>query len=215
MRALLSAVGLLCALASVAVASPTGLNNIPTADVVPKGVLVLQQYSDFGADQQPGYFAGAKWGPAKRLEVGVDSRLGTGEGGPAVFQAKYRFLDDDARLSAAVGIANVSGSARAGDEALYIALKRNVSASVRGHLGFLTAGGDDALFFGADGPMGATKWDWKADGIQVRDGRDWLFAVGTIGPLGRDLVLESWVTFPTENGRDPTWLLKFDWVIGQ
>ena len=55
------ALALLCA-AMVAptwgFATPTGLNNIPTADVVPTEVLVWQAFAQFGEDRAPTWFAG-------------------------------------------------------------------------------------------------------------------------------------------------------------
>jgi hypothetical protein len=139
--------------------------------------------------------------------------VGSGPGGPAVGQVKYRFLNHDDRLSAAVGIANITNSRRAGNEALYIALKRNLSPDLRGHVGFLTQGGDDAFFAGADGSFFHTGWDWKADAIQTHHGDDWLAAIGTIGPLAKNVVLEAWASFPTEDAGSPTFMLKFNWVI--
>jgi len=203
-----------CALLAVgAWASPTGLNNIPTADVTPEGLLVLQQYTNVRSAQTPLYYLGAKAGLDRNLEIGLDGCLGSGPGGPAVGQVKYRFLDNDDRLSAAVGIANITNSRRAGKEAFYIALKRNLSPDLRGHMGFLTQGGDHAFFVGADGSFLHTGWDWKVDAIQTHHGDDWLAAVGTIGPLGKNVLLEAWASFPTEDAGNPTFMLKFDWVI--
>ncbi len=66
-------------LAGVSLATPTGLNNIPTADVVPQDVLVLQSWTNFGSDVDTSWAAGFKYGPACNWEVGLDGGL-TGPG---------------------------------------------------------------------------------------------------------------------------------------
>ena len=56
-------------------ATSTGLNNIPTADVVPYNVLVFQYFGDFGNDNVPDHFAGFKYGLAENIEIGLDGRF--------------------------------------------------------------------------------------------------------------------------------------------
>ncbi len=46
-------------------ASPSRLNNIPTADVVPERVLVLQDWVDVGSNKVPVYHSGFKYGPLR------------------------------------------------------------------------------------------------------------------------------------------------------
>ena len=48
-------------------ATSTGLNNIPTADVVPENVLVFQFISDVAHNNGPVYTTGFKYGPAKNI----------------------------------------------------------------------------------------------------------------------------------------------------
>lgn len=88
MAALLAAV--IC-LPRIASATPSGLNNIPTADVVGENVLVLQMFSEFGRERAPGWFAGLKCGPAPGWEVRLeDAAAGPGAAGGVTGQAKYR-----------------------------------------------------------------------------------------------------------------------------
>ena len=56
-------------------ATSTGLNNIPTADVVPENVLVFQYFSELGNDNVPDHFAGFKYGLMKNVEIGLDGRI--------------------------------------------------------------------------------------------------------------------------------------------
>jgi hypothetical protein len=89
-------------------ATPSGLNNIPSADVVPKDILVVQSWTEVGPDGDTSWAAGLKVGPAENWELGLDGGLaGPGSGGGPTFQAKYRIpLQNGAR--AALGLANVS-----------------------------------------------------------------------------------------------------------
>ena len=64
-------------------ATPTGLNNIPTADVVDPQVLVLQQISNFGPKQQAVFTAGFKYGLVPRVEIGYDGRFASANSGEA------------------------------------------------------------------------------------------------------------------------------------
>jgi hypothetical protein len=93
---------------SPVLATSTGLNNIPTADVVPKNVLVFQYYSDIGNDKVPAHFAGFKYGLSGNIEVGLDSRFFAEKSSTEniVGQAKVRFEFDEA-LAIALGITNL------------------------------------------------------------------------------------------------------------
>ncbi len=206
----------LVALAAEAWASPTGLNNIPTADVVPFGKLVLQQYTDIGRGEPPAFYVGAKYGPLPRFEVGIDDRL-AGGGKPMaspVGQVKFQFLRHDQRLSAAVGVANLGDTKRNGDPAFYLALKRRLVPKLRGHIGFMNQGSQNSVFAGLDGKL-LGGWDWRADAIQTNHMHDCLFGLGTIGPLRKDMLLEAWASVPTQDGAEESFMLKFDWVIGK
>ncbi|NIR00891.1 MAG: hypothetical protein GTN78_11930, partial [Gemmatimonadales bacterium] len=127
-----------CSASGMAWATATGLNNIPTADVVPAGVLVLQQITNFGSDQETLVHLGLKAGPAENWEIGFDKRIhasGSGSGvagagglpaGPWVFQAKYRYAAPDGNTAAALGVANVGeDSDRSGDAFPYFVVSHD------------------------------------------------------------------------------------------
>jgi hypothetical protein len=206
----------LITLAAGAWASPSGLNNIPTADVAPFGKLVLQQYTNIGGGEPPAFYVGAKWGGLPRVEVGIDDRL-AGGGAPTaspVGQIKFQVLRNDKRLSLAVGAANLGDNKRNGSPALYLALKRSLVPRVRGHLGFMNQGSQDSFFVGLDGKL-VRGWDWRLDAIQTNHMHDVLFGVGAIGPLGQNMLLETWASLPTQAGADESCMLKFNCVIGK
>ena len=82
--------------------SPTGLNNIPTADVVPKGLLVFQYYSFIAANGRADHFGAFKYGLSSNIEVGLDGRGASDSGADEflVAQAKLRLdLSDSLALS--------------------------------------------------------------------------------------------------------------------
>jgi hypothetical protein len=84
-------------LAGAAFATPSGLNNIPTADTVPHRTVAVQYFSSFGGANQfgtsepgkSGHWLGFKTGwdfEPVHVEWGMDSLLGTGLSGPLFFQ---------------------------------------------------------------------------------------------------------------------------------
>ena len=95
----------------------TGLNNIPTADVVGEKVLVFQFIGDFANDNTPGYTTGFKYGPAKNIEIGLDGNIfpQKGKTETLVAQGKVRFELSD-KLALGLGVANLGDRARAGKE---------------------------------------------------------------------------------------------------
>ena len=56
-------------------ATSTGLNNIPTADLVPEGTLVYQWFSNLANNSKPGHFTGFKYGLMQNIEIGLDGRV--------------------------------------------------------------------------------------------------------------------------------------------
>ncbi|MDO8587319.1 MAG: hypothetical protein Q7T82_09790 [Armatimonadota bacterium] len=207
----------------VASATPSGLNNIPTADVASTNVLVLQQFTNFGADQESLYHFGFKYGLADNVEIGFDKRIhdsGSGAGvsgaggmpaGPWVFQAKYRYELPNKDTSLGLGLANVGDSDEAGNSYPYFVLSHNLQ-SFRGHIGY---GGKDAargLFLGVDKTLrGGTVL--RADWLQTDDRDESLASVGFLKPLSGPWIIEGWASFPTAPGVENTFTLKFDYVL--
>ena len=137
----------LLALPLAALASPSGLNNIPTADTAPDLVPVIQEYTTFGAQRKPDHTAGMKigFGPwdkaawSSRFEAGVDGHLAPGDVGPAVFQLKYSVKPCDYSPTIGVGCANLavnsSDRARAGQPFTYGVLSHDFTF-LRAHAGY-------------------------------------------------------------------------------
>ncbi|MHC4314851.1 MAG: hypothetical protein ACYSW3_20575 [Planctomycetota bacterium] len=98
-------------------ATSTGLNNIPTSDVVPEKVLVFQFISDLANNSKPDYSAGFKYGLMKNVEIGLDGRMFPEHASEEtlVAQGKVRFDLSDS-LAIAGGITNLGDRAQAGRE---------------------------------------------------------------------------------------------------
>ncbi len=196
-----------------ALATPTGLNNIPTADVVPRNVLVLQSWVNFGSGLDTGWAAGAKYGPAENWEVGLDGGLtGPGSGGGPVFQAKYRVpLEKGARLAA--GVANLSGNRDFhGGYFPYAVASVPIAERANGHLGYSFQSATRGLFLGADVTVGRA-FTLRSDWIHTDDGDESVASLGFITPVTSDFLVEGWASFPTAPGAETNYILKVDYVI--
>ncbi|MBI3910281.1 MAG: hypothetical protein HY320_05030 [Armatimonadetes bacterium] len=209
-------------------ATPTGLNNIPTADVVPRRVLVLQQFTNGGVSQTFFYTGGFKYGVAKNLEVGLDARLGKsnadapslgvgGAGGAPsrpVAQVKYRLPLGSPDLAFGVGIANVGASTRTAGHPAYYGVFSSKLGDGHGHLGFLGQRASDNLFVGYDRKLGS-RTTLRADLLRGLngDGSAWLGSIGFITQLQSDFLVESWVSLPGQSSVRETFTLKFNYVL--
>ena len=118
MRKIFYCIILLCLLITEPLwATSTGLNNIPTADVVPENIPVFQFISNLANSNTPAYITGFKYGPAKNIEIGLDGNIFPQKGitETLVAQGKLRFELSDS-LAIAGGITNLDDHARAGRE---------------------------------------------------------------------------------------------------
>jgi hypothetical protein len=196
----------------MAMATPSGLNNIPTADVAPEGLLVLQGFASFGREQAPGWFGGLKCGLAQDWELGLDDTLaGSDSAGSPVLQAKYRMtLKPGAAL--ALGLANLSGDRDSNGEPFPYAVVSAGAGPVRGHLGRSWQSGNQAWFVGLDTPL-KDGLALRADWIQVADGEQSLTSLGFIGQLSPRWLLEGWVSHPTAAGAADSYVVKLDFVV--
>ena len=206
--------GLLCA--GPAFATATGLNNIPTADVVPEKVLVLQYYGNFANGAGPDHFLGFKYGPVENVEIGLDGRVFSTEGERDEFtaaQGKIRFeLGQD--LAVAAGVANLGDRARAGREFPYAVLSGDFGF-FRAHLGGTVQKDNEGFFGGIDKTIKLFERDFtlRSDLIQVSDGDDIVASVGFLYDLGRNVLVESWVSFPSDSSQEDVFTMKFDFVV--
>lgn len=195
--------------------TPTGLNNIPTADVVPEKVLVFQGWSDFGEDRGPSYFAGFKFGHVKRLEVGVDGRLGADSSGPLTAQLKYQVYRFDFGLIPLVGIDNISTETdKAGKANPYVVLTQDLKF-LRIHLGHNFQDENEAFFGGIDKSIRV--WDQelilRADLKQTNQRDDLLGSAGFLLTLPYNLILECWVSIPSQDDIKESYIVKINYVV--
>jgi hypothetical protein len=197
---------------SLALASPSGLNNIPTADVTPPGVSVLQLYTCFGEGTGPTHTAGVKSGLARGIEVGADMKVGP-DTGTGAFQAKYRLSMGD-RLALALGAANVSGDEDANGKWMPYAVGSGDLGGLRLHLGYNGQSGNKGVFVGADAPVGAgvtLRTDW----LESNKGDGSLASLGFMWEASSDWVVEGWGSFPSASGQEDSYMLKLDYALPQ
>ncbi len=221
--------------AQLAWGSPSGLNNIPTTDFVPEGILVFQNWINFGNDMQPEGYFGLKYGVPglEGLEIGIDWKAIGETHGHAALQAKYTFDIKEDLWKGVVGIANVSDNRKHNGEVFpYVATSVDLEM-VRLHAGFAAQPHNEAFFAGIDRtvPFLNRNLQLKADVIQINDMNDALFSVGflyDLAPLSdeparsglmrvlqefsKNIVLEGWVSIPSTGGEE-VYTLKMNYVI--
>jgi len=198
--------------AQVVLATPTGLNNIPTADVVAEQVLVLQGFSEFGAERTPSWFAGLKYGPAANWEVGIDdTSSGTGSAGGPVLQAKYR-APLNQRVALGLGAANISTDSDRNGNACPYAVISAALGRINGHIGYSVQKDNNACFVGADGAINP-KVRLRADWTQVAEGEESVSSLGFIAPLTSSWLVEGWASFPSAEGAETSCVVKLDYVV--
>lgn len=238
-RGLLFAVLLVVFVGSSAWATPTGLNNIPTTDIVPEKVLVFQGWVNTAANTHPQQFVGFKYGLFKDVEIGVDWKAHDVTHAHATFQAKYAFdieafgIEDVWR--GVVGLDGLSENRRHNGEFFpYVATSLDIQV-VRLHAGYAPQPHNDRFFAGID------KWmlfldrnlQLRADAIQTTDKKDVLYSVGFLYELGlsnggdkmlqggvaellnnlaKNMILESWVSIPDASGPE-VYTIKLNYVI--
>jgi hypothetical protein len=168
----------LAALSAVALATPTGLNNIPTADTAPQGVFVFQAFSTLGHDRDTDLNFGCKTGvdfSRVKFEIGVSSHLYPDESGPWTPHAKIALPLGERLPTLAAGIANITFNdddrAKAGDEFSYAVLSQNFGW-LRVHGGCGWQDGEALPFFGLDKTFRYTKSvAASSDGKSATDGK--------------------------------------------
>ncbi len=196
-------------------ATSTGLNNIPTADVVPERVLVFQTIGNFGNNNLTDYAAGFKYGLTKNVEIGLDGRIfpEKAENETLVAQFKVRFELND-YLSVAAGVTNLGDRAKAGREFPFAVLSQDLGFA-RIHFGGMVQHGNKGFFGGIDKTVDFLGRDLtlRGDIIQANDQRDTTTSAGFIYDLGSNLLIESWVSFPSETGKEEVYTVKLNYVI--
>jgi len=176
MKLLLPALGLL-GTSLAAFATPSGLNNIPTADTTPQGTFVLQSFTTLGNNRDADLNFGFKTGldfKVVKVEFGVSSHLYPDKGGPVTPHAKIAAPFGEGLPTIAVGIANLSfrdaDRLRAGDEFAYAVITQDFGW-LRVHGGCGLQDGDALPFFGIDKTFRKTRNAPTSDGKTVADGK--------------------------------------------
>lgn len=185
-----------------AFATPSGLNNIPTADTVPHRTVAVQAFDYFspGSDDfWMGFKTGWDFSPL-HLEWGLDSHLSPDPAGPLFFQTKVRFSPWEGG-DVAVGVANVAltDTRRAGDPFTYAVLTQDLKF-LRLTVGYGLQTNGNTLLLGVDKTWKVFDRDFNlnADLVQINDESGWMPAVGAKYNLHKHIVLESWVNFPED-----------------
>jgi hypothetical protein len=197
-----------------ALATPTGLNNIPTADTPGDREVVLQAFANFREKRHDGWWIGLKGGLRpwnQRFEYGIDARLGEGDPKAAVLQFKYavafsELLKSEQTLPvAAVGVANLALTSaqrdQIGQPATYLVATQDLDW-FRATVGYQFQHNNDAGFFGFDKTFELFDRDiqFRTDFTQINDQDQWLGSVGFIYFIHDHFALESWVSVPFEHG---------------
>lgn len=225
-------IGLLLASSSV-LASPTGLNNISTTDIVPQKKLVLQTWLNMANNAQTQQFVGFKASAFKGMEFGVDWKAIDRTHGHAELQAKYAFDLVGDWWKGVVGFANLTDNRQHNGYFFpYVATSVDIKV-FRLHLGYGPQPHNEAFFAGIDRtlPFLNRNLQLRADAIHINDKEDVLFSTGFLydfnpiedesersGLLGflsdtaKNFVLEAWVSMPS-TGEEETYTLKLNYVI--
>lgn len=223
---ILSSLLLLPAAAAVVHATPSGLNNIPTADTASQGDFVFQGFSTFGSDRDAdfhfGFKTGLDAGPVK-LEFGTAAHLYPDDSGPWTVHGKLAVPFGENLPTLALGAANITFSDsdrdEAGDTFAYAVVSHDFGW-FRLHGGCALQDGDALPFVGIDRTIsipgsgedgGRDLFTLRADAIQMEDS-NWLFSTGVLVPVCRHFVLEAWGNFP-DSSEDASLTLKANFVI--
>jgi len=202
-------------LAGIAHATPSGLNNIPTADTAPNDAVVVQVFDLFGEgphDLGTGFKTG--WAlPWFDLEYGLDSHVAPDPAGPLFFQTKVAFTPwESGRL--AVGVAGVALTDFdiAGDPFTYAVLSQDIGFA-RLHTGYGVQTDGNTVLLGIDKNIEflGRNLNLNADLVQTRDQEGWMPAVGLKYDLAKNLVFETWTNMPDEGKCE--YMLKLNFVI--
>jgi hypothetical protein len=196
-------------------ASPSGLNNIPTADTCTPGVLVLQAYSNSQSDAKTSLTAGAKYGAAKGLEVGVDYGFAPeGATGPVVFQVKKAWWNENGDTGGAIGLAGISSSWSEHHPYPYGVISHKFTDVDRGHFGVAPQQDANQWFVGYDHTFPSpSSVMLRADMVQDTDNESTMYSLGALVPTKFGAV-EGWVTRVNADGDDSTSVtLKLDYAF--
>ena len=137
-------------------ATPSGLNNIPTADTTPQGTFVLQGFTTLGGNNNADFNLGFKTGidlKVAKIELGFSSHLIPDKGGPVTPHVKLAVPIGEGLPTLAIGAANLTFSdrdrRRAGDPFVYFVVSQDFHW-FRAHVGIAEQASQPLPFFGID-----------------------------------------------------------------
>lgn len=196
-------------------ATPSGLNNIPTADVIGNRTVAVQAFDTFGPgshDFWMGFKTGLDFSPI-HIEWGLDSHFAPTPSGPLFFQTKIETSPwTDGKI--AIGVANVglTNFNRAGDPFSYAVLTQDFHLA-RLSLGYGLQSHNDSALIGIDRTWKIEGHDFNlnADLVQTGDQSGWLPAVGFKYELCKYIVLEGWANLPDHGSA--SFLAKINYVF--
>ena len=189
--------------------------------VVGDKILVLQGWLTTGARAKPHWMSGFKYGILDKIEVGLDSKLGSGGAGPIAFQAKLKLAEFDFGFAALVGAEGIAVSTDIGDKITpYAVVSQDIDFPEHFKLFRITGGynfqkDNFAIFGGIDRvfKLFGEELIIRGDLKQVNDGRDLLASGGFLLTLPFNLELEAWLSVPTESKTRESVTVKLDYVI--
>ncbi len=197
-------------------ATPSGLNNIPTADTIGDRTVAVQAYDTFSGsgphDFAMGFKTGLEFSPL-HLEWGLDSHLAPTPSGPLDFQIKLGFTPwQNGKI--AVGVANVAltDRDRAGDPFSYAVLTQDLKFA-RLSVGYGLQTDNNTVLLGVDRTwkLSGHNINLNADLVQTGDGSGWLTSVGVKYDLCDHIVIETWVNLPDHG--DVSVVAKLNYVF--
>jgi hypothetical protein len=214
-------------------ASPSGLNNTPTADTCSPETLVLQTWTGLGYDRKPDEWVGTKYGlfngpTIGAAEIGVDWKTNGDPEKQPVFQGKYAIGAAANGPQLGVGIANVSQDKELnGNPMPYSVLSYDIKGWLRVHAGYGFQNDNNGAFGGLDRTftLGSVNLMLCGDITQTNDRKDALLAPGikispsdafkmdgVVGAVIKNMAFETWVNFPS-TGAGESYVLKLDYAV--
>ena len=203
-------------LTASALATPSGLNNIPTADIVPHRTVAVQAFDTFSShsdDFWMGFKTGWDLTDKVHLEWGLDSHLSPDQAGPRYFQTKVGFSPwEDGKVAIGVAGVGLTNTDRAGDPFTYAVLTQDLHFA-RLSVGYGLQTNANTVLLGLDRTFKVfdRNLNVNADLVQTGDQSGWLTALGVKYDLTKHIVLESWVNLPDEG--DVSVMAKINFVF--
>ncbi|MDH7481452.1 MAG: hypothetical protein QHH26_05660 [Armatimonadota bacterium] len=199
------ALSLVCICLGNSYCSPTGLNIIPTADVLEKDVFMVETpYSGgmrFGPEGDS--YVLLQIGAGNGVEVGVDQRIEDGHL-DAWMNAKWRCLEEDGgRPAVAIGVQNFS---RNTEKQPYLVMSKSFKPA-RLHAGVIKMEGVSSVMLGFDKTL-SPKFAVQADYIS---GEENGLTAGFRLQIGKTATLWAAHSFPNSSATKPDYFIRLGW----